>query len=177
MNAFEYIAEARAKKRITQKELAEKTGISLRTIQRIENGEVIPRPYTIRTIEVELEIKQEPEKTYATSHFSLLKWIIISSLCLPLLHSIIALWYWSSLNVKNQARMKVVKNILYLNLFTSCIAIPLLLFMTALILRSFDVPTTIRFIPIYVPIYGFYALLNLWFMLKALNQALSKHFP
>jgi transcriptional regulator with XRE-family HTH domain len=35
---------------MTQEELAEKSGISIRTIQRIETGEVIPRAYTIKVL-------------------------------------------------------------------------------------------------------------------------------
>lgn len=44
------ISELRSKKGLTQEELVEKCNISVRTIQRIENGEVTPRSYTIKTI-------------------------------------------------------------------------------------------------------------------------------
>lgn len=44
------ISQLRATKGLTQEELVEKCNISVRTIQRIENGEVTPRNYTIRTI-------------------------------------------------------------------------------------------------------------------------------
>lgn len=44
------ISEIRIAKGLTQEELVEKCNISIRTIQRIEAGEVTPRSYTIKTI-------------------------------------------------------------------------------------------------------------------------------
>lgn len=44
------ISELRKLKGLTQEELVEKCNISVRTLQRIETGEVTPRSYTIKTI-------------------------------------------------------------------------------------------------------------------------------
>lgn len=44
------ILDLRTQQGLTQEELVEKCNISVRTIQRIESGEVTPRPYTIKTI-------------------------------------------------------------------------------------------------------------------------------
>src|SRR6185436_12702704 len=44
------ISELRKAKGLTQEELVEKCNINVRTIQRIETGEVTPRMYTIKTI-------------------------------------------------------------------------------------------------------------------------------
>jgi transcriptional regulator with XRE-family HTH domain len=44
------ISELRKSKGLTQEELVEKCNISVRTLQRIETGEVTPRSYTIKTI-------------------------------------------------------------------------------------------------------------------------------
>ena len=44
------ITELRKANGLTQEELVEKCNISVRTIQRIESGEVTPRSYTVRTI-------------------------------------------------------------------------------------------------------------------------------
>lgn len=44
------ILELRKEKGLTQEELVEKCNISVRTLQRIETGEVTPRVFTIRTI-------------------------------------------------------------------------------------------------------------------------------
>jgi transcriptional regulator with XRE-family HTH domain len=56
MKAGRYIKEARIKKGITQEELALKTNINIRTIQRIENDEVAPRAYSLRVISEVLEL-------------------------------------------------------------------------------------------------------------------------
>jgi transcriptional regulator with XRE-family HTH domain len=50
------IKEGRATKGYTQQELSELTGISLRSIQRIENKEVLPRSYTMRLLADQLGI-------------------------------------------------------------------------------------------------------------------------
>ena len=44
------IREVRIKEGLTQLQLAEKCNIDIRTIQRIESGEVVPRMYTLRII-------------------------------------------------------------------------------------------------------------------------------
>jgi transcriptional regulator with XRE-family HTH domain len=44
------IVELRKRKGLTQEELVEKCNLSVRTIQRIESGEVIPRSYTVRLV-------------------------------------------------------------------------------------------------------------------------------
>jgi transcriptional regulator with XRE-family HTH domain len=44
------IAELRKAKGFTQEELVEKCNLSVRTLQRIESGEVTPRSYTLKTI-------------------------------------------------------------------------------------------------------------------------------
>jgi transcriptional regulator with XRE-family HTH domain len=56
MEAGKLIKELRIKKGMTQEELAEKTEVSARTIQRIENGEVDPRAYTLQMIAKALEV-------------------------------------------------------------------------------------------------------------------------
>jgi len=45
-----YIAALRNKKGLTQKELAEQCNVDIRTIQRIESGDVVPRMYTINLL-------------------------------------------------------------------------------------------------------------------------------
>ena len=44
------ILELRQQKGFTREELVEQCNISVRTIQRIEAGEVMPRVYTVKTI-------------------------------------------------------------------------------------------------------------------------------
>ena len=50
MTLGEFIKVKRSQKGMTQEELSAKTEISIRTIQRIENGEVDPRAYTLQMI-------------------------------------------------------------------------------------------------------------------------------
>jgi len=56
METGKLIKDLRIKKGMTQEELADKTEVSARTIQRIENGEVDPRAYTLQMIAKALEV-------------------------------------------------------------------------------------------------------------------------
>lgn len=53
------IKELRVLKGLTQEELAKQTGLSVRTIQRIESGEVDPRTYTLTALAEALEVDLE----------------------------------------------------------------------------------------------------------------------
>ena len=50
------VKELRKRKEFSQEELAEKSGLSVRTIQRIENGESDPTEESIKRISVALEV-------------------------------------------------------------------------------------------------------------------------
>jgi len=50
-----YIAELREMKGLTQEELVSKCNISVRTLQRIESGKVVPRSYTLKVIAAALD--------------------------------------------------------------------------------------------------------------------------
>ena len=56
METGKLIKELRIKKGLTQEELADRTEVSARTIQRIENGEVGPRAYTLQMIAKALDV-------------------------------------------------------------------------------------------------------------------------
>lgn len=56
METGKIIKELRVNKGMTQEELAEKTEVSVRTIQRIESGEVDPRAYTLQMIAKALDV-------------------------------------------------------------------------------------------------------------------------
>lgn len=51
-----WLREGRLSRGLTQKELSEKSNISVRSIQRIENGDLIPRSYTLKTLAEVLEL-------------------------------------------------------------------------------------------------------------------------
>ena len=65
------LAELRKQNGLTQEELVEKCNISVRTIQRIEAGEVEPRSYTIKTILNALNIQFDSvfENKYKSGYF------------------------------------------------------------------------------------------------------------
>ncbi|MES2810284.1 MAG: helix-turn-helix transcriptional regulator [Bacteroidota bacterium] len=56
------VKEKRVLKNYTQQELAEATGISLRSIQRIENAEVSPRVYTLKILTEYLDFTIEQDE-------------------------------------------------------------------------------------------------------------------
>jgi len=108
---------------MTQEELAEKTELSARTIQRIENGEVDPRAYTLQAIAKALEVdfgifmdqeqapphqesteqnssKQDPPKPNPQDDHIWLALIHLSALFLLLLPSIL-LWNYKKDQVQD----------------------------------------------------------------------------
>ncbi|WP_268036044.1 helix-turn-helix domain-containing protein [Algoriphagus sp. PAP.12] len=58
------ISEWRKAKGMTQEELVEKCNLNVRTIQRIEAGEVMPRSYTIKALMEALEIEWETSSEF-----------------------------------------------------------------------------------------------------------------
>ena len=69
------IAEMRKSKGLTQEELVEKCNLNVRTLQRIESGEVTPRSYTIKTIFTALDCAIY-DSTESTNRFSKTGFII-----------------------------------------------------------------------------------------------------
>ncbi len=74
------IAELRKAKGLTQEELVEKCNLNVRTLQRIESGEVTPRSYTIKVIFAALDynynnlIENKP-RGFTNSEFIITKWL------------------------------------------------------------------------------------------------------
>lgn len=96
----EKIKQIRTQKGLSQEKLAEKTNLSLRTIQRVENGKSDPRGNTIIriaealnvTIDTFFDFQKEEDKTYlATLHISALSFLLF-----PLLGIILPLLLWIS---------------------------------------------------------------------------------
>lgn len=109
MTTGELIKELRIKKGMTQEELAAKTDISVRTIQRIEHGEVDPRAYTLQTIAAALDIEFELLNNTVEKDFDLERekesklWLPIlhlSGLFLLLIPSVL-IWFWKKDKIKN----------------------------------------------------------------------------
>lgn len=71
------IAELRKAKGFTQEELVEKCNLSVRTLQRIESGEVAPRTYTIRLIftALDFDIHENPSQGFSETKFRISDWL------------------------------------------------------------------------------------------------------
>ena len=74
------IAELRKAKGLTQEELVEKCNINVRTLQRIESGEVMPRSYTIKTIFTALDCNiydstKKQSNRFTTAGFIISTWL------------------------------------------------------------------------------------------------------
>ena len=83
------VHEKRKEKNLSQSKLAELTGLSLRSIQRIENAEVQPREYSKNALSEVLEFSEETNfENKETFKSSLPKKVILSlssAICIPLL--------------------------------------------------------------------------------------------
>ncbi|MBK3517177.1 helix-turn-helix domain-containing protein [Carboxylicivirga marina] len=100
MEIGKLIKELRTKKGITQEELAHQTEVSTRTIQRIENGDVDPRAYTLQMIAKALEVdysmfvETSSEESTAVQEVNDNNWIALLHLSsiIPLVFPSILIW-------------------------------------------------------------------------------------
>ena len=104
------IAAIRKSKGFSQEVLAEQSGVSLRTIQRVEQGETVPRGHTLQALAAALgvsleDFRAEPEQAVAApspvpalrndpGFLQLLNLSTLSFLLLPLLNIIVPWWLW-----------------------------------------------------------------------------------
>lgn len=101
MKTGHLIKELRIKKGLTQEQLAAKTELSARTIQRIENGEVDPRSYSLQMIADALEVDfsifmdhetQESQEIKNTNKNYALSLLHLSGI-LPLIVPLLIIWH------------------------------------------------------------------------------------
>lgn len=100
METGKLIRDLRIKKGMTQEELAEKTEVSTRTIQRIENGEVDPRVYTLQMISKALEVdynmflENEPDEEQEIQQVNTNNWLglLHISSFIPLIFPTVLIW-------------------------------------------------------------------------------------
>ena len=109
MKTGQLIKELRLKKGMTQEDLAAKTYISARTIQRIENDDVDPRAYSLKIIAAALEVdfevlancdkgvSEDAEPDYNNLWLALLH---LSGLFVLLIPPVI-IWFWKKDKIKN----------------------------------------------------------------------------
>jgi transcriptional regulator with XRE-family HTH domain len=133
MRTGELIRELRQKKGLTQEDLAAKTDISIRTIQRIESGEVDPRAYTLQSIAAALEVDfeilvssgTETDKALDKESSRWLPLLHLSGLLLLIIPPII-LWIWKRDEVRNIRKHAI--DITNFQLSMSLFLLPCLLF-------------------------------------------------
>jgi len=100
MKTGKLIKDLRIKKGLTQEELADMTELSARTIQRIENGEVDPRAYTLQMIAKALDVdyslfmEAESDESREVKKVSDNNWLGLLHLSgiLPLIFPTVIIW-------------------------------------------------------------------------------------
>lgn len=106
----------RNKKGFSQEELSEKTGLSLRTVQRVENGETEPRGDTLKRLALAFDVSVDEiidwtvqeDKGFLTSlNLSALSFIIF-----PLLGILVPLIIWISKKDKIRNANEIAKDLL-----------------------------------------------------------------
>lgn len=110
------IKALRSRKGFSQEELSEITGLSLRTIQRIENGETEPRGDSLRRLAAAFEVTSDEivdwtvqeDKGFLTS----LNLSALSFILFPLLGILVPLIIWISKKDKIRNVNKIAKDIL-----------------------------------------------------------------
>lgn len=92
------VKDLRIKQGLSQEELADKTGLSLRTIQRIENGESVPRGDTLKRLAVALKVSPDDVIEWRVQEdrniLTVLNLSQLGFLAFPLLGTIIPLAIW-----------------------------------------------------------------------------------
>jgi len=102
------IKELRIKKGLTQEELAEKTELSARTIQRIETGVVDPRAYSLQMIAKALDVDyilfvEEQSNTQNEKHLrdDIVLGLLHFSSLIPILIPALLIWHFNKHKVAN----------------------------------------------------------------------------
>lgn len=111
METGKLIRELRLKKGMTQEELAEKTEVSSRTIQRIENGEVDPRAYTLQMITKALEVEytllagNEPDEEQEIQDANSRTWLGLLHLSgiIPVIFPSVLIWHYKKHLIKGMS--------------------------------------------------------------------------
>ena len=111
METGKLIKELRIKKGMTQEELADKTEVTARTIQRIENGEVDPRVYTLQMIAKALEVdynlfvETEPDEKQEIQQVNANNWLglLHFSGIIPLIFPTVIIWNYKKDKIKSMS--------------------------------------------------------------------------
>lgn len=108
------IAELRKLKGLTQEELVEKCNLNVRTLQRIESGEVTPRIYTLRVIFSALDYDADDLFEMMNDEFSIFKWTE------RVYRSFLDLFNLKTNKMKKIAILSIVFSVIICGLFALC---------------------------------------------------------
>ncbi len=132
MTPGDIILKCRLEQKMSQEELSEASGISIRTIQRIEKGQVQPRPYTLRTILKALDISVEElegSSKPATDEKIKLNIFFLSHITvfiLPFVYTVFLIIFWKR-NNWSEKNDWIGKKILSFHVLWATVSIPLVL--------------------------------------------------
>ncbi|MDO5664378.1 MAG: helix-turn-helix domain-containing protein [Bacteroidia bacterium] len=133
-NLSRKVKELRNRKGFSQEELADKTGLSLRTIQRIENGETEPRGDSLRRLAEAFNILPndliEWNMREDTSALQILNLSALSFLVFPLLGVIVPLVVWTGKRNRIKGFDKLAKEILTSQIIWCALLFGLFIFAT-----------------------------------------------
>ncbi|MDO6517727.1 helix-turn-helix domain-containing protein [Zobellia uliginosa] len=115
-NLAKRVKELRKRKGLSQEELTENSGLSLRTVQRIENGETDPTGETLRRIADALKVNPDELIDWTIKEdTSFLKFLNLSALTFiffPILGIIVPLIMWVSKKDKIKDINKIAKSVI-----------------------------------------------------------------
>lgn len=179
MQLSEKLSRLRKSKGISQELLAENSSISLRTIQRIETGNVTPRPHTLKTLAETLGVAIEdlytpPSLTteapnLAVAKLRMINFSALAGFVIPLSNVIIPTLYWNR-NRSNTLIEKAGKKIIGFQLLWT-LATLLVVFLIPFIQYSFLQSYVIgRFPPTFIVVYVAMLLVNLFFIIRTATQ-------
>lgn len=150
MEPHQRIAQARKQKGLTQEELSELCNITVRTVQRIENGDSRPRAFTLKAIATALDINWEtlmapdrhaqdnmepespatqPDQDAGRDFLQLLCLSCFSYLLIPFVHFLIPASLLKKSNLQDPALIAWGKKLIRLQLYWQ-VCLHLLLFCT-----------------------------------------------
>ena len=160
------ISVYRKKKNLTQQELSELSGISLRTIQRIEKGEVEPRLFTIRKLQevLDMDFGQETENEDLAGKLRVFSFIQITSFFLPVIFVFIGYLYWKQ-NKWDEKNNSIFNKLVSLSVILS-VLIPILVLIVMAALRNYNVQVSYGNIPLALLLYWGFCLIYVLIMNK-----------
>lgn len=125
-NLSKKVKELRVRKGFSQEELAEKSGLSLRTIQRIENGETDPRGDSLQRLSVAFDVQPndliEWNTREDTSALEVLNLSSLAFLVFPLFGIVVPLIVWTGKKNQIKGFDKLAKEILTFQIIW-CVAV------------------------------------------------------